>query len=249
MKRYFYADRKPAFSLLEEPDCFRLKMELPEIEEHHVEEFLDKMVEWLSANSEKGMVIDFAGVTSVCSDFTAHLAKYCDDARTKGLAVSLVNVGDSIKPYVDIQAGTQGSELRRSVLSISTKEVLEDIEGNLPNRDLMHKYGLSLNGLTTLFRKLFNKGLITRQWMERRTIDEAPIEIDLDMGDSRATQIPAADILKDIADDMPDEILMQKYRLSQKGLDSMWVQLWANNLISEETLRQRLQRKEGRLAG
>jgi len=244
MKRYFYADRKPAFSLLEEPDCFRLKMELPEIEEHHVEEFLDKTVEWLSANSEKGMVIDFAGVTSVCSDFTAHLAKYCDDARTKGLAVTFTNVGDAIKPYIDIPAGTQESEFGRSVLSISTKEVLEDIERNLPNRDLMHKYGLSLNGLTSLFMKLFNKGLITRQWMERRSTHEAPIEIDLDMEDLRITKIPAADILKDIADDMPDETIMQKYRLSQKGLDSMWMQLSASNLISEETLRQRLQRKK-----
>ncbi len=249
MKRYFYADRKPAFSLLEEPDCFRLKMELPEIEEHHVEEFLDKTVEWLSANSEKGMVIDFEGVTSVCSDFTAHLARYCDDARTKGLVVTFVNVGDAIKPYIEIQAGTQGSEFGRSVLSISTKEVLGDIERNLPNRDLMHKYGLSLNGLTSLFRKLFSKGLISRQWMERRSIHEAPIEIDLDMADLREIEIPAADILKDIADDVPDEILMQKYRLSQKGLDSMWMQLSANNLISEETLRQRLQRKKGRLVG
>jgi anti-anti-sigma regulatory factor/uncharacterized protein (DUF433 family) len=249
MKRYFYADRKPAFSLLEEPDCFRLKMELPEIEEHHVEEFLDKTVEWLSANSEKGMVIDFEGVTWVCSDFTAHLAKYCEDARTKGLAVTFVNVGDTIKPFIDIQARTQVLEIRRGVLSISTKEVLEDIERNLPDRDLMHKYGLSLNGLTTLFRKLFNKGLITRQWMERRNIHEAPIEIDLDMEDLRITEIPAADILKDIADDMPDEILMHKYGLSQKGLDSVWMQLSANNLISEETLRQRLQRKKSCLAG
>jgi len=62
--------------------------------------------------------------------------------------------------------------------------------------------------------------------------------------DLRETENPAADILKDIADDMPDETIMQKYRLSQKGLDSMWMQLSASNLISEETLRQRLQRKK-----
>ncbi len=230
--------------MLEEPDNFRLKMELPQIEEHHVEEFLDKMVEWLSANSEKGIVIDFEGVSWVCSDFSAHLARHCDDAATKGLAVAFVNVADTIKPYIDIQARSQVLEVRRSVLSISTKEVLEDIERNLPDRDLMHKYGLSLNGLTTLFRKLFNKGLITRQWMERRHIHD-PIGVDLDMEDLRETEIPAADILKDIADDMPDEILMQKYGLSQKGLDSVWTQLSANNLISEETLRQRAQQRKG----
>src|SRR5208337_2938892 len=195
-------------------------------------------------NSEKGIVIDFEGVSWVCSDFSAHLARHCDDAATKGLAVAFVNVADTIKPYIDVQAITQGPEPRRSVLTISTKEVLEDIERNLPNRDLMDKYGLSLNGLTALFRKLFNKGLITRQWMERRHIHD-PIEIDLAMGDLRKTEIPAVDVLKDIADDMPDETLMQKYRLSQKELDSMWMQLFENNLISEETLRQRSQQKKG----
>ncbi len=219
-------------------------MELPEIEEHHVEEFLDKTVEWLSANSEKGMVIDFAGVTWVCSDFTAHLARYCHDAAQKGLNVTFANVGDTIKPYIDIQSITSITEPMQNVLSISTKEVLEDIQRDVPNRDLMDKYGLSLKGLTSLFWKLFNKGLITRQCIEGRSIHEPPTEIDLDTELSSNNKLPAAELLKDIADDMSDEMLMKKYQLSRKGLDSMWLQLSANNLISEQTLRQRSHRKE-----
>ena len=244
MTRYLYPDQKSAFSLLEEPDCFRLKIELSEIEEHHVEEFLDKTVEWLSANSEKGMVIDFAGVMWVCSDFTAHLAKYCYDAAKKGLKVTFANVGDRIQAYIEIQGITQILEPVRNVLSISTKEVLADIQRNVPNGDLMDKYGLSLKGLTSLLKKLFKKGLITRQCMERRSNHERPIEIDLDTVHLN-NKLPARDFLKDIADDMSDEMLMKKYQLSRKGLDNVWMQLSANNLISEKTLRQRAQRKEG----
>jgi anti-anti-sigma regulatory factor len=191
VKKYFYNDRKPAFSLAEEPDLFRLRMEQSEIEEHHVEEFLDKTVEWLSANSEKPMLIDFEGVRWVCSDFTAHLAEYCHDAKAKGFIVNFVNVSPTIQPYVDVQAITEQFTPRRSVLSISTKQVLEDIERNLSNRDLMDKYGLSLRGLASLFKKLLNKGLITRRYLEERSAREkGPIEIDLDAEDFLKTIVP-----------------------------------------------------------
>jgi uncharacterized protein (DUF433 family) len=246
VKKYFYEDRKPAFSLTEEPAHFRLKIEQSEIEEHHVEEFLDKTVEWLSANSEKPLLIDFEGVKWVCSDFTAHLAEYCRDAKAKGFIVELVNVGPAIQPYVD--GGTIVTvpfTPRRSVLSISTKQVLEDIEGNLSNQDLMDKYGLSLRGLASLFKKLLNKGLITRRYLEERTAQqEGPIEIDLDGDDFLKTVVPALDVLKDIADDMSNEMLMKKYGLSEKGLNSMWEKLSVGNLISEETLRKRSEPKK-----
>jgi len=245
VKKYFYEDRKIAFSLTEEPGFFRLKVEQSEIEEHQVEEFLDKTVEWLSANSEKPMVIDFEGVRWVCSDFTAHLAEYCHEAKAKGFIVDFVNVGPAIQPYVDIEAITERLLPRRSVLSISTKQVMEDLERNLSNEDLMNKYGLSLRGLASLFRKLLNKGLITRRYLEERiTPENGPIEIDVDGDDFLKTIVPAQDVLRDIADDMSDEMLMEKYGLSERGLDSMWAKLSVSNLISEETLRKRSVRKK-----
>ena len=157
MKKYFYEDRKPAFSLTEEPDFFRLKMEQPEIEEHHVEEFLDKTVEWLSANSEKPMLIDFEGVRRVCSDFSAHLAEYYHDAKAKGFIVDFVNVDSSIQPYVDIEAITERLQPRRSVLSISTKQVLEDIERNLSNQDLMYKLRIIITGSGQLIQEIIKQ--------------------------------------------------------------------------------------------
>jgi uncharacterized protein (DUF433 family) len=248
VKKYFYEDRKPAFSLTEEPDFFRLRMEQPEIEEHYVEEFLDKTVEWLSANSEKPMLIDFEGVRRVCSDFSAHLAEYYHNAKAKGFIVHFVNVDPSIQPYVDIEAITERLQPGRSVLSISTKQVLEDIERNLSNQDLMTKYGLSLRGLASLFKKLLNKGLITRRYVEERGAQEdGPIEIELGGDDFMKTKVPARDVLRDIADDMSDEMLMQKYGLSEKGLHSMWMKLSVSNLISEEILRKRSVRKKSQL--
>jgi len=248
VKRYFYEDRKAAFSLTEEPDFFRLKMEQPEIEEHDVEEFLDKTVEWLSKNSEKPMLIDFEGVTRVCSDFTAHLAQYYQDARAKGFIVDFVNVGPAIQPYVDIEAITERLIPRRSVLSISTKQVLGDIKRNLSDQDLMNMYGLSLQGLASLFKKLLNKGLITRRYLEERNAQEnGSIEIELDAHGLVKTSVSAGDVLRDIADGMSDEMLMQKYGLSEKGLHSMWMKLSAGNLVSEETLRKRSELKKSQI--
>ncbi len=179
MKKYYYQDTKPSFSLTREPHGFRLKVELPEIEEHHVEEFLDKTVEWLSANSNTGIIIDFAGVISVCSDFTAHLARYCDEAKTKGLAVEFINVDSRIKPYIYVEPITERLLTRRTVLSISSKQVVADLRQNLSNHELMKKYGLSFSGLASLFKKLLNKGLVSHEYLLERNLQEKdPIEID-----------------------------------------------------------------------
>jgi len=243
--KYYYEDAKAVFSLLEESGFFRLRIEESEIEEHHVEEFMDKTVEWLSANSDKGILIDFDGVEWVCSDFTAHLARYYEDIKAKGLSVDLVNVAPALRPYVDVHSETvtESVSTGRPVLSISTKQVLEDLEDNLSNQELMNKHGLSLRGLASLFKKLSKKGLITREDLENRMAVEVPeIEIELDSVDLQKTKILAQDVLKDVADDMSDEMLMRKYKLSRKGLESMWTKLSLRGLISEEAL---LARKNG----
>ncbi len=50
----FVRDEELIFALVEEPETFRMKILRPEIEEDHVEQFMDKTVEWLSTNPEKG---------------------------------------------------------------------------------------------------------------------------------------------------------------------------------------------------
>ena len=49
-RKYYFDDEETAFSFVEEPNFYRLGVERSTIEEKHVEEFLDRTVEWLSRN-------------------------------------------------------------------------------------------------------------------------------------------------------------------------------------------------------
>ncbi len=68
--KYKFEDEESSFSLVEEPRFYRLRVERSAIEEEHVEEFLDRTVEWLSKNPLKGLLIDFKKVKSVCDEFS-----------------------------------------------------------------------------------------------------------------------------------------------------------------------------------
>ena len=73
-RKYYFEDEETAFSLVEEHSFYRLRVERSAIEDKHVEEFLDRTVEWLSRNPDKGILIDFKGVKSVCNEFAIHLS-------------------------------------------------------------------------------------------------------------------------------------------------------------------------------
>ena len=68
--KYYVKDTREIFSLTEESGFFRLTVGRADIQEKHVEDFLDTTIEWLSTNPKKGILIDFSGVRSVCGDFT-----------------------------------------------------------------------------------------------------------------------------------------------------------------------------------
>jgi hypothetical protein len=77
--KFLFESEEQIFSLLEESDFFRMKVGKSEVKEDHVEEFMDKTVEWLSTNPKKGILIDLEGVKSVCSDFTVALTRYYEN--------------------------------------------------------------------------------------------------------------------------------------------------------------------------
>jgi DNA-binding HxlR family transcriptional regulator/anti-anti-sigma regulatory factor len=233
--KYYYEDLHSAFSLVEESSCFRIKMERPEIEEQHVEEFLDKTVEWLSSNPDKSMLIDFNGVKRVCSDFMAQVTKYYEDTRAKGFVVSLVNVDPTIKPYLNgtaSQAGHTPSE--RPVLSVSTKQALDDIRNQLSDEEMREKHGLSKRGLRSLFKKLVAKGVVKREDLDKRN-RRVDLVFEDEQSESKSVRISAADVLKDVAEGMTNEALMRKYKLSPKGLQSALKKLYAKGLVSRDT--------------
>jgi anti-anti-sigma regulatory factor/transcription initiation factor IIE alpha subunit len=241
----FYVEDEVAFSLEEESSFFRLQVVTAEIKEQHVEEFLDTTVEWLSTNPHKGILIDFKGVKYICSDFAIHLLRYYEDIKGRGLPVRFVNVHPAVQPSLEVTNITVVADLERDRVRVSAREILEDLSKNLSDRQLMDKHGLSERGLGSMFRKLLRKGLVTRRELARRLgVETSEITIVLEgLGDTKTT-VDAGEVLNDIADDMTDDELMQKYKLSPKGLRSLFRKLYRRGLISKEMLRHRKQLSE-----
>ena len=76
--------RPPEARFLNRTSYFRkFEISREDIEPEHVEDFLDTTVEWLSGNPEKGILIDFNGVTSVCTEFTVALVRHYEEKGLK----------------------------------------------------------------------------------------------------------------------------------------------------------------------
>jgi DNA-binding HxlR family transcriptional regulator len=242
VNKFYVYDEELIFSLSEEPDFFRMKIERPNIEEDHVEEFMDKTVEWLSTNPEKGILIDFEGVRSVCSEFTVYLSRYYQDIKARGLNVRFVNVPPGIEPFIDVSNITIVMSLPAKPV-VSARQLLLDLRNNLTDRQLMRKHGLSKKGLASLFRKLVQKKLITRKELAKRMgIETCEITTALDgLGKNKLT-IEASEVLKDLSEEITDEELMRKYKLSHKGLQSLMRKLYQKGLVTKQDIltRQRL---------
>lgn len=239
VNRFYVYDEEIVFSLVEEPEFFRMKMERPNIEKEHVEEFMDKTVEWLSTNPEKGILIDFEGVRSVCSEFAVYVSRYYQDIKARGLNVRFVNVAPGIEPFIDVSNITIVMSIPDKPV-VSARQMMLDLRNNLTDRQLMRKHGLSKKGLASLFRKLLQKKLITRKELAKRMgIETCEITVALEgLGTSKVV-IEASEVLKDLSEDVPDEELMRKYKLSPKGLQSLMRKLYLKGLVTKEDLANR----------
>jgi anti-anti-sigma regulatory factor/DNA-binding HxlR family transcriptional regulator len=239
--RFLFEDEEQIFSLVEEPEFFRMRVKRPGIDENHVEEFMDKTVEWLSTSPEKGILIDFEGVKSVCANFAVALSRHYEDIKRRGLNVRFVNVDPLIEPYVDVSNITVVMTIPEKPV-LSARELLEDLANNLSDKELMRKHGLSSRGLASMFRKLLRKGLISRRSLARRMgVETGDVTVALEGIGSRKVTVDAVDVMRDLAAGVSDAELKEKYRLSQRGLQSLLRKLYRKGLISRGTL---LKRKE-----
>lgn len=235
-RKYYVEDEETAFSFVEEPSFYRLRVERSAIEAKHVEEFLDRTVEWLSRNPDKGILIDFKGVKSVCNEFAIHLSTYYQDVRDKGLQVRFVNVDPDIEPYIRRANISVVLDVHSDRAVLSAKELLDDLSNNLSDQELMRKHGLSSQGLASMFRKLLDKGLVTRSSLATRMgIETFEITVNLD-GKASKIRVNKTEVLKDLGDKASDAELMHKYKLSPKGLRSLLTKLHHKGLISQATL-------------
>ncbi len=237
----FYVDDEFAISLVEESKFFRLRIQTPEVEDYHVEEFMDTTVEWLSTNPKKGILIDFNGVKSVCGDFAVHLAKYYADIKRRGLNVRFVNVDPAIEPYIDVSNITVVlSDISLTKPVVSARQILDDLADNLSDKQLMKKHGLSEKGLASMFRKLLRNGLISRgDLAERLGVETGEVTLGLEGLALGKPVVKAADVLRDIAENKSDVEIMRKYKLSRKGLQSLLRKLYQRGLVSKVTLQRR----------
>jgi len=235
-RKYYFDDEDTAFSFVEEPNFYRLRVERSAIEEKHVEEFLDRTVEWLSRNPDKGILIDFKGVKSVCNEFAFHLSTYYQHVRDKGLQVRFVNVDPDIEPYIRRANISVVLDLHSDRAVLSAKELLEDLSNNLSDEELMRKHGLSSQGLASMFSKMLGKGLVTRSSLATRMgIETFEITVNLG-GKASKIRVNQTEVLKDLGDNCSDAELMQKYKLSPRGLRSLFTKLHRKGLISKATL-------------
>lgn len=235
-RKYYCDDEDTAFSFVEEPNFYRLRVERSAIEEKHVEEFLDRTVEWLSRNPDKGILIDFKGVRSVCNEFAFHLSTYYQHVRDKGLQVRFVNVDPDIEPYIRRANISVVLDVHPDRAVLSAKELLEDLSNNLSDEELMRKHGLSSQGLASMFKKMLGKGLVTRNRLATRMgIEACEITINLD-GKVSKIRVNQTEVLKDLDDNSSDDEIMRKYKLSPRGLRSLLTKLHRKGLISQATL-------------
>ncbi len=253
--RYLVDDSSRICSLLEESGFFRLKLDKPEISEADIEDFLDTTVEWLSGNPSKGILIDFEGVKRVSKLFSVALARHYEEIKRRGLYVRFVNVDPAVEKDIDVSNITVVVDLPIDELeeveeyetpqaeekhTVRAREVLIDLANNVSNLDLMRKHNLSAKGLESLYRKLLNSGLITRETLARRLgVKPAEVPVVLSGLASRKAKVEAREVLKDLSDGMSDHELMVKYRLSPKGLRSLMKKLVQNGHLSEDALNRR----------
>ncbi len=236
--KLYFDEEDSIFTLVEESDCFRLRVEASRVEPQHVEDFLDTTVEWLSSNPEKGLLIDFNGVQGVCHDFVVHLFRYYGQIKARGLYVRFVNVAPEVAPFVgvsDITVVLTPDMLPPQKPHVSARAILQDLSNGFSDRELMEKYDLSPRGLRSMFRKLIRKGLITEHAVARRWgVMTSDVVLGLEGKGSRKKKVAAEAVLRDIAAKMSDAALMTKYKLSDKGLRSMMKKLYEGGFLSRE---------------
>jgi hypothetical protein len=124
---------------------------------------------------------------------------------------------------------------------IAVGGVLREIRSGTDDSALMQKYHLSAKGLQSLFQKLVEKGLITATEIEQRTpASGSSLGQPSKQSDKKGALINPADAVRDIRSGMHDFDLMEKYRLSAKGLQSLFEHLVKAGLMEQAEFDRRM---------
>jgi len=139
---------------------------------------------------------------------------------------------------------------------IRVREALADLRAGMKDAELMEKYNLAAKGLQSLFAKLVAAGMITMEEIEQRMpglMQSATISEDVQNlaegeawrlrrtrpGEQTGQLIRAGDAVADVKSGMSDTQLMEKYRLSSRGLQDLLDKLVDKRLIALEEVERR----------
>lgn len=139
---------------------------------------------------------------------------------------------------------TSGNAMRTVV--IKAIEAVQSIRSGIDDASLMEKFNISLKGLHILFNQLVASGLLQRSELEERmslacgTVVIDPYRAKWPDPQIKKLLINAEEALNCIRSGMSDTALMKKYRLSVKGLQSLFTKLLTAKLISQSELDERV---------
>jgi hypothetical protein len=138
---------------------------------------------------------------------------------------------------------------------IDAKEALDLIRSGLDDYALMERYNLSAKGLQSLFEKLLETGAITKEELDQRNpsltgaafiMEGDPPFVKGEPPPERPSKKPsrppldAREFVGDIRSGMPDGELMEKYRVSSRGLQKVLDQLVKMGMIRQAELDKRM---------
>lgn len=129
------------------------------------------------------------------------------------------------------------------VVSINTREAVEAIKYGMTDAELIEKFAISARGLESLFKKLVQAGAITETEITLRAFTlQKSHAVELTAAGDPSTMrasISATDAVWAIREGYSDAALMERYGISQKGLDSLFRKLIKMERVSAGELERR----------
>lgn len=127
--------------------------------------------------------------------------------------------------------------------AIRAIEAVQAIREGLDDAALMERFNVTAKGLQSLFDQLEAAGILSREELEYRGKQQSSGVVLKKQGDASSHQrklvVDAAEALRCIRAGMDDPTLMKRFKLSAKGLESLFKKLVAVNAISPEELEER----------
>lgn len=128
--------------------------------------------------------------------------------------------------------------------AIKAIEAVQAIRAGLDDAALMERFNVTAKGLQSLFDQLEGAGILSRDELENRwKLAQPSVVFDREAASlPRKLVVDAAEALKCIKTGMDDATFMKRFKLSAKGLDSLFKKLLAVKAITPEEIEERFHR-------